>query len=193
MDKFLKNLGFNEDGITYIYKMSDSFFMKHLLKEDGFKFHPLLLWHIPNPPDIAETEDFNYKGKLAEVKWTDLYDKDEYGKYSVKEDAAAYVNSLIEKEKVNENSKHIFSVGEKITKVPMTLIKVFKIDGAFGESWVHKFDCDGNTVEWFTTTGIRGCVNAKYLVSGTVKTHTEYKDEKITVITRARLEDGVLE
>jgi len=193
MDKFLKNLGFNEDGITYVYIKPDSFFMKSLLKEDGFKFHPILLWHINKPPELPEGEEITYDGKLAEVKWTDIFNKDEYGRYSLKEGAEDHVKSLIEKPAINENSQHLFSVGEKIVKVPMTLISIVKINTMYGDSFIHKFDFNGNTLEWFTSTGIKGCVNAKYLVTAMVKAHTEYNGEKITVITRAKLEDGVLE
>ena len=186
MNEFLKKIGFNEDGKTYIYSDNDSFFVKQTLKNDGFMFSTYLKWHSPIIPA-------GYEGRVIEIPWDKVYTISETGFCSPLGEGEKYIKGQLYLKNANSDSEYVFTIGDKIKKEKMLLVSVTEVNGMFGPSWLHKFDYKGNIVEWFTTTGIKGCAGATYLISATVKDHKEYRGEKITLITRARLEEGIIE
>ena len=65
--------------------------------------------------------------------------------------------------------------------------------GGYGTErvYIHRFrDADGNLLIWRSACGfpILGCNEGEtFVVTGTVKEHSEYKDEKQTFILRAKV------
>lgn len=54
--------------------------------------------------------------------------------------------------------------------------------------YIHTFkDPDGNVLIWKTTKGLNLNEGVQVQLTGTVKEHTEYKDEKQTVLTRCKI------
>ena len=52
--KWLEENCFNENLTTFVYFPADSFEVKDSLKDAGFRFSKILLWHIANIPEGYE-------------------------------------------------------------------------------------------------------------------------------------------
>ena len=68
--------------------------------------------------------------------------------------------------------------------------------GGYGTErvYIHRFRADGNLIIWKSSCGIRplGLQEGEtVVVTGTVKEHSEYKDEKQTIILRAKVKRPV--
>lgn len=90
-------------------------------------------------------------------------------------------------------SKHIGQVGDKID-VPVTFVKMawFEIPSfrGFGTETMHIYtfkDADGNVLVWKTSKGMDLEQGASFQLKGTIKEHSEYQEEKQTVLTRCKL------
>jgi len=91
-------------------------------------------------------------------------------------------------------SQHIGEVGERMT-IKGTYVKTawFEVDSfrGFGKDtiFIHIFkDASGNVIVWKTSKGLDLCEDDTVQITGRVKEHSEYKDEKQTVLTRCKIE-----
>lgn len=105
----------------------------------------------------------------------------------------------IEAERIAEKarSQYIGTIGEKIElrcKFVRTAWYESESFVGFGKetTYINTFaDADGNKIVWKTNTrNIGAQINegTQCVVSGTIKAHSEYKDEKQTVLTRCKIE-----
>lgn len=97
-----------------------------------------------------------------------------------------HLSRQVERSKVKRTNEHFGEVGDRL-KLVLTVTYVFEYSGNFGPSFKHIFlSSSGHTFTWTTgTTQLeRG---AKYVVTGTVKEHTEYKGTLQTVLTRCKV------
>lgn len=90
-------------------------------------------------------------------------------------------------------SKHIGQVGDKI-EMTVTVEKQAYFDipsfRGFGTDtmWVYTFRTeDGNALVWKTTKCVDMEDGDKIILKGTIKEHSEYKDERQTVLTRCKI------
>ena len=91
-------------------------------------------------------------------------------------------------------SQHIGTVGEKVD-IDAVLEKNAWFDvpsfSGFGTSTMHIYtfrDSQGNALIWKTSKGL-GIENGEAVhIKGTIKEHSEYEDEKQTVLTRCKVE-----
>lgn len=91
------------------------------------------------------------------------------------------------------NSKHVGNIGDKL-ELEASLEKKAHFDvpsyAGFGTDrmFVYTFrDGNGNALVWKTAKGINFEAGDKVTIRGTVKDHSEYKDEKQTVLTRCKI------
>ena len=99
-------------------------------------------------------------------------------------------------------SNWVGEVGKRDT-FTLTCEDIREMDGAFGQSYLHKFaDADGNELVWFATSGactnrVKGMtgwgepvpmyeVGKTYTVKATVKKHGEFRERKSTTINRVK-------
>jgi hypothetical protein len=54
---------------------------------------------------------------------------------------------------------------------------------------VYTFLNGDNVITWFTSSNVTAEEGAEYLLSATIKSHNEYKGEKQTIITRAKVKE----
>lgn len=81
---------------------------------------------------------------------------------------------------------HVGTIGKRQKFGVLTLVRVFSFDSQFGTTFVHKFlDAEGHTLVW--KTGSENLDPGKYEVTGTVKSHDQYKGEDQTVLTRCKV------
>ena len=71
----------------------------------------------------------------------------------------------------------------------MTLVRTNGFDGKFGWTHIYNFqDSEGNILTWFTAKTLTHGVGDIVLLSGTIKSLDEYNGDKITVVTRCKIE-----
>lgn len=103
----------------------------------------------------------------------------------------------------NKESNYVGNVGDKLS-VKVVYLNTFSYDTHFGSSHIHLFmDENGNIFKWSTGTGLRFTVNdsrsnysqwygldrgATIQLSGKIKEHSEYRNQKQTVLTRCKYE-----
>lgn len=86
-------------------------------------------------------------------------------------------------------SQHVGTIGDKITfDAEYAYCGFFRTQ--FGTTWVHTFkDANGNKYVWKTSNSLHTLNGGDHItITGTVKEHSEYKDEKQTVLTRCKIQ-----
>lgn len=95
-------------------------------------------------------------------------------------------------------SKFVGQVKEKLN-LTLTLVRTFCFDNEYGIIYIHKFvDINGNifvwktrnTLDWYneeTKEPRDAFVGNIIILKGTVKEHSEYRDEKQTILTRCKV------
>ena len=90
-------------------------------------------------------------------------------------------------------SKHVGEIGERIT-VNVTYVNMFSFEvksfRGFGTDTMHIHlfkDADGNVIVWKTASFVEADCGDQVVITGTVKDHSIYHDEKQTVLTRVRV------
>ena len=108
-----------------------------------------------------------------------------------------HINDLAEQKKAEEKkrtqaeldalSEYVGEVGQRITFVPADAVHVSTFENLYGLVWLYKFTDDNNNVYiWYSSNPLE---EDKDIVSvtGTVKSHSEYRDVKQTVLTRCKI------
>lgn len=185
--KWIAENGFNENGITYVYYLNDSYNVKETLKDEGFRFNSTLLWHCPTIP-------VGYEDKVIEIKMSDWVEFSAWGEghyiIGAKEEVDA---AMRDARRMNAcPSEWIGEPKDKIYGLSATLTDIHNYNSKYGVSSIVRFETEpGNIIKWFTSTVVDIEVGSKVLVSATIKENIvdKYEDDaKVTIITRAKLQ-----
>ena len=181
--KWLEENGFNENLTTFVYFPVDSFEVKDSLKDAGFKFNRSLLWHIANIPE-------GYEDKVVEITLDQVAEIGAWGEGCYRPNARTFVDDMLKNCRPIEEStsEWIFEEKEKFYDYAVVLKSVRGMETRFGWTTLIKFEDDhGNILDWWTNTDVKAEVGDRILLTGTVKSHNEYKGIKSTTVTRCRL------
>jgi hypothetical protein len=182
--EWLEKYGFNADGETYVYKEPNSYDVRAELKSAGFLFNPTLHWHSPIIPA-------DYEDKVFKISVDDVVEFAAWGEGLFKSGAKDYIYGLLEQEKAPSTSEYVGEVGKKI-EFTGTLVRKTGFQSQFGYQNVYTFnDENGNVLTWISAVVVGASLGASVKVRATIKEHKEYKGEKQTVITRAKVEEAV--
>lgn len=180
--KWIADEGFNEEGTTYIYGLADSYEKKDELKAAGFRFNYTLFWHCPTIPE-------GYEEKVFPLTLDECVEFSAWGKGVYKLDTKKNIEARIKATEV-QSTGWFGEIKEKFTDVVVTLKSVKAIETRFGVSnLVRFFTEDGQELNWWTTVVINAEAGSTVLLSGTVKDHTIYNDNKITTVTRCKIKE----
>lgn len=184
--EWLVNNGFTAEGQTFVF-LGDTFSKKEDIKEAGGKFNPSLGWHIDHQIEGFDfiTADIKEVGVPTNYGYQILTSKTEWD--SKKKQSMKDLNKLPE-------SNHIGQVGQRLT-VKVKYIHTASWENNFGYGYwtsnvtnIHKFvDESGNILVWKTSNFIEEDYGTEMMLTGTVKEHSEYKDDKQTVMTRCKI------
>ena len=175
---WLETHGFAEDGTSYIIT-GDSYSIKDQLKEAGFKYDTVLLWHRATPD--------GYEDRVVKINVNDFFEFSAWGEGHYLTGAKEKVERLIAGAGAESKSEWVGEAGDHIKDLHVTLIKKHYFEGRFGITNVLTFkDDDENIYTWFTTTTFQKEVNDSFNIKATIKGHDEYKGIKTTTITRVR-------
>lgn len=175
--------GFNETGVTYVYIADDSYNRKDELKAAGWRYHALIGWHI-GEVNVPHNEEDIYILDADTAAEFNMYGDGNW-KYSVKDIIAEAKASS----KAQSRSEWVGLEKEKITDLPVVLKKVSGYQTRFGWSNIYTFMNGDNELVWFTSSNPHLEVEQSYLLSATIKTHSEFRGKKQTIITRAKVKE----
>ena len=180
-NNWLANNGFDAEGYTYLLTGIDSYAIKDDLKNAGWKYNSFIRWHNAEAGDYAEN--------AVKVHWSEFYSTTAWGDVNPLPDAQKKADAIIRGSEEEEvPSEWIGEVGDKIKELPVTLIGVYGFEGRYGYSQVVKFKTEeGNLLTWFTAVNIPVSNGENCLLSGTIKKHDQYKDQKTTIVTRCKI------
>lgn len=178
--EFKKKYGYDQEKIFSV--LSDNTYeIKDELKSAGAMWGGRALgWYFSEKPLQWQT---------IELEVSLLIEFDNYGRMNRKnlEEETAYVRQ--ERKKILPESKWVGKVGDRLDLI-LKVVFSFDIDGMYGDSSINTLvDSEGNKFTWKTQRNL--CDNygtgSTIQVRGTVKEHSEYNDEKQTVLTRCKI------
>lgn len=180
---FKKN-GFNDEGFTFIPTV-DTFDIKDQLKADGFKFDTVLNWHSPEPKDYP----------CVKVAFEQVFEWQAVNKHAAyKTGAPDIVKALRFPKDTSKESNFVGEIKERLRDLEVIVKSKITYESRFGSGvgLILKFeDAKGNIFVWFTSTNQDIEVNDSILLTGTVKEHSNYGDEKQTVLSRCKISKKV--
>lgn len=179
-ENFYKKNGFNENGVTYM-AVGDTYKIKEELKAKGCKFSGLLNWHTPEPIEIENVE-------FVEIEIDKVYEPMSDGYFRILDTAEEYVEER-KYSTVESDSEYIGEVGEKVSRILVTVKNVSSFDGYYGTTHVYCFeDLDGNKISWFASRDQELNIEDTVYISGKIKSHELYRGFKTTYLTRCKIE-----
>ena len=181
--KWLEENCFNENLTTFVYFPADSFEVKDSLKDAGFRFSKILLWHIANIPE-------GYEDKVVEINLDQIAEIGAWGEGYYKPDARTLVDDVLKNCRPIEEStsEWLFEEKERFYDYAVVLKSVRGMETRFGWTQLVKFeDANGNILQWWTAVEIKAEVGDHVLLTGTVKAYDEYKGVKSTTVTRCKI------
>ena len=180
--EWLELNGFSQYEVTYLV-LGNSYSIKDELKENGFKFSPLLRWHSDNC-DFQLPDNCKY----YELHYDELFVWDENTQTTFLKEGARDRIELIFNPISETNSEYVGEIGERLHKIPMKIRNIGGFDSAYGYKWVYTFeDENGNVYSWFTPSQQAVTIGMECHVSGTIKAHVEYKRVPTTQLSRCNI------
>ena len=181
--KWLEENCFNENLTTFVYFPADSFEVKDNLKDAGFRFSKILLWHIASIPE-------GYEDKVVEITLDKVAEINAWGEGFYRPDAKTFVDDILKNCRPVEEStsEWLFEEKERFYDYAVVLKSARGMETRFGWTTLIKFEDDhGNILDWWTSTDVKAEVGNRVLLTGTVKSHNEYKGNKTTAVTRCKI------
>ena len=133
-------------------------------------------------------KDSEYEDRTVEIELNEVIEFSAWGTGHYKTGAIEYIEKKCAGNQSCISLNWIAEPAEKIKDLKVQLIKKSSFEGYYGITNILTFvDENNNKLTWFTSTVPAIQVNDYLTLSATVKKNDEYKGEKITVITRAKL------
>jgi hypothetical protein len=173
----VNSYGFETDSVYII--LGNTYDIKDQLKDAGAKYKPHFGWFFQK-----EVENFN----VCKVSLTDVLTVNAQGYVEMLED---YKVIIAAKKLEAENalgmykSQYVGAVGQRLV-LNLTVNAIFAYESKFGTIKIHKMlDEIGNIFVWKTTNLLEE--NKPLCIAATIKEHSEYNNEKQTVLTRCKV------
>lgn len=185
-EKWFEKNGFTNGGHTYLIIGENTFKIKDTLKALGLKYSPELKWHgiqVEKLPNGYTTIQISFNDYFI---WDDLEKK-----AILKEGAADQLKQLSQPQVViNSNSEYMGMIGTRYQHNLVTIKNIKEIMSEWGPAIIYTFDFNNNTLVWKTTSFELNDKNIgdSFYLTFTVKKHRVYNGEKITEISRGKLE-----
>ena len=177
--KWLEENCFNKNGVTWIYAKADSYEKKDILKQLGMKFSKNLLWHAPFLiPEIADA--------CVKIDIQDIATATAWGEYCYNPN----VNDIIKSKMIIEKSDSEWIEGKINDRIQIKVSFVSKriINTRFGLTNLYTFISENkNKIQWWSQTNIDFPKENIFTLAGTIKDFNEFKNEKITTLTRCKI------
>lgn len=180
--QWLTRNGFTTQGETHII-LGGTFAIKDQLKDLGFKYSQYIKWHAATPPR-KNLDPF----KVQKIQIDDYYIWAPGQKaYIITQEGRARLEKLYAEAPLN--SEWYGAIGDKISRVKVTLCGSRATNSAWGEAIIFSFmDAENHLFSWCTSSS-PDIPQGEFYLSATIKSHaTNRSGEKVTYIQRAKLE-----
>ena len=168
-------LGFDKGYITVC--KGDTYSHLEWFKESAFRYSKYFGWYLCSTDEMPE--DFPADLIPLHLKWEDVAQPDGTALKS-----EATLKSVMESIMYDPSpSQHIGNVGDKIM-VMLTVIKTIPLESYYGRSTMHIFEDENQNVFTWTTAAKCLPVGETYMVRGSIKDHTVFRNCNQTVLTR---------
>lgn len=184
--EWLERNNFCEEGLTWIICGGDTYAIKDQLKELGFKFSPLLKWHIDRQIEIPEGYSFITVSFNEVYEWSALY-KNAF----VLRTAQSAIDAKMKIFEKPSLSEHVGEIGERLRNREVTFVRGRSFESRYGLTNIYVFQEGENLLHWFTQSELKIDVEPgqQVLLTGTVKKHEEYKGSKVTQLSRCIIKE----
>lgn len=174
-EEFKAQLGF-VNGIIHVVAVKNTFSIKDDLKEQGAKFNRELGWYFSEAPDNYPTIQISDEEAIIMAE----------GYLEFNPDVERIIRSKMAE--IMPQSHWVGDIKDKV-ELELTFKRSFGFEGQFGYSYIYIFeDDDHNIFKWSTGKSISLDEEDRVRIKGTIKGHTEYRDEKQTELTRCKIE-----
>lgn len=193
--EFFEKQGFDEEGRTWAV-LGNTYSIKEELKEKGARWmQSIQKWtfnhEVEEYPTVElSVDDIYYKDYTFTYRWNN------FKSFSDDPSESAFVETFSKKieeaekmlsSKENNSSEYIGEISEKIS-VTAKYNRSFYFDTKFGTQYIHKFTTeDGSILVWKTGVYIDIEEGKEVSITGTVKSHDEYRSEKQTQLIRCKI------
>lgn len=187
--EFLAKKGF-VDGKIHVVVLEDTFSVKDQIKAAGGRFDNTTGWYFSEKQDAFPT---------VELTKDECFHQDAWGKLAWNDykDVESAIKSKLPKQK---ESEYIGQIGGKI-EIEATYTKSASFTTHYsyygGTSYIHQFkDDNGNIIIWKTANSVEEVKDGEHRfidegsrvrIKGTVKDHSEYRDQKQTALIRCKV------
>ena len=190
--EFFEKQGFDEEGRTWAV-LGNTYSIKEELKEKGARWmQPIQKWvfnhEVEEYPTVElSVDDIYYKDYTLTYRWNNFrsFSKESafVETFSKKiEDAEKTLSS-----KEADSSEYVGEVSEKIS-ITAKYNRSFHFESTFGTQYIHRFTTEeGNTLVWKTGKSLDFEEGKEVSITGTVKSHDEYRGEKQTQLIRCKI------
>lgn len=177
----MEDLGFHKGTIHMV--LGDIFSLRKELKEAGAKHISGVGYYFTDKPDKYPTAELNVEELVAYTDYGAVY-------VCSPEFTKDYIKSV---RLANEyQSQYVGKIGDKL-ELDLTVMVSIELEGMYGYTYINKMqDEKGNIFMWKTQKNLEAYADddKKIKLKGTVKDHTEYREEKQTVLTRCKVVEG---
>lgn len=176
--QWLELRGFSPEGIGY-HVNGETFSIKDTLREDGFKYHPILGW-------MRSSAD-SYEDKVTKIDINDIAEFDIFGEVHFYPNAKEIVFAEDQSKVVQGLTTTEFygEIGEKIKDYSVTLVNKKSFMGRWGLTNVYSFiDNNNHLFVWFTSITLNKEINDTFSIKATIKGHDIFNGNNQTIITR---------
>ena len=170
--------------LVYLVGGKNTYEIKDWLKEHGFKFNPAILWYATHEVEVPEGYSLVTVPAFDVFKWNYRL-KNFLMQDNAKEIAEAALATLNPK----SNSEWIGEEKERVRDLEVTLTSCRTFDGYYGTTYIYTFLYGENVLVWMTSSCKEAEVGDHFLLTGTIKSHDEYKGVKQTKLSRCILKE----
>lgn len=168
-----------ENPLIWLVGGGNTFEIKDQLKEQGCKFNPAFGWYNSHPIDVPEGYG------LVSINFYDVYTWFPLSKrFDLNDKAKEIADAAKATLEPESHSEYIGEIKERLRDLKVTLTAIRSFDGFYGTSFIYTFEYGEDILVWMTSSCKDIEVGEECLLTGTVKSHDEYKGVKQTKLSR---------
>lgn len=168
-----------ENPLIWLVCGGNTYEIKDQLKEMGCKFSPALGWYNSHKIDIPEGYD------IVSINFYDVYVWYPLSKrFELADNAREIADAAKATLNPESHSEYMGEIKERLRDLQVTLTAARSFDGFYGTSFIYTFMYGENVLVWMTSSYKDIEVGDHYILTGTVKSHDEYKGVKQTKLSR---------
>lgn len=185
-EELLAKWGYDvENPLIWLIGGGSTYEIKDQLKEEGCKFCPSLGWYNNHKYEVPE----GYS--LVSINFYDVYTWFPLSKrFELKDNAKEIADAALASLEPESHSEYLGEIKERLRDLKVTLTASRSFEGFYGTSFIYTFMCDENVLVWMTSSCKDIEVGEEVFLTGTVKSHEEYKGVKQTKLSRCIIKKG---